>query len=589
MSDIDLTRLTDAQLGALKMVGGDLTKLPDAMLEGIRTTLAAAPAEQPTGARAARIVGQFAQGANDAIANTFGMPVDAVNWAARKAGLPSSERPFLGSESIKSGIDYVATLPGRAWDAAVFGSLAPFAESRTSRFEPVGQAERYAGATGAGVGGAASFLGPAVAMAGAARPAISAAGKLLSAAPATQVAAGVAGSNVTEATDNPWLGLAAGMLTPVLAHGAARAVRAAPAGPYSPEAERRALVETARNENIPLSAGKITGSEKLQTMESWLDKTPLPFLGGRLSAVNEEQGRAFNRAALERGGVHAEAATPNALEGGFTRISNNMNRLARNSTLTVDPAFGAALTNIEQEYGQQLLSQMAPGTVRRLQDLQTAATTAGQPGVTAVTIDGRTYQNIRSELSRTSAESADPMVRRAARQMVNALDDMAERSLPADVMGDWREARRQWRNLTTVEEAVQARNNQNTATGNVPPAALASRSQENPDLRDLSRVGNAFVGDKVPNSGTGQRNFISAMFGAPAALWGTGAISPTQAIAGAAIGAAPYAVDVALNNPMTRAWLMSRLRNAGTGPLDMPGLLPTVAAEHAVQETQGRR
>jgi hypothetical protein len=36
VSDLDLTKLTDAQLGALKMVGGDLTKLPDAMLMSLK-------------------------------------------------------------------------------------------------------------------------------------------------------------------------------------------------------------------------------------------------------------------------------------------------------------------------------------------------------------------------------------------------------------------------------------------------------------------------------------------------------------------------------------------------------------------------
>lgn len=43
MSDLDLSQLTDSQLGALKMVGGDLTKLPDDVLTGIKASLAPKP------------------------------------------------------------------------------------------------------------------------------------------------------------------------------------------------------------------------------------------------------------------------------------------------------------------------------------------------------------------------------------------------------------------------------------------------------------------------------------------------------------------------------------------------------------------
>ncbi len=49
---------------------------------------------------------QLAQGFNVALAQTLGLPVDAVNAAFKKIGL-GSEQPFGGSESIKSGLESI--------------------------------------------------------------------------------------------------------------------------------------------------------------------------------------------------------------------------------------------------------------------------------------------------------------------------------------------------------------------------------------------------------------------------------------------------------------------------------------------------
>jgi hypothetical protein len=50
-------------------------------------------------------------GFNRGLANTIGAPVDAANWAMRKAGMPVSNAPFGGSESIKRGLGVVGANP----------------------------------------------------------------------------------------------------------------------------------------------------------------------------------------------------------------------------------------------------------------------------------------------------------------------------------------------------------------------------------------------------------------------------------------------------------------------------------------------
>lgn len=195
----------------------------------------ATPEEPPTSAP--RLVGQVAQNTNDAIAATVGAPVDLVASGLRQLGVPVNN-PIGGSESIKSGIDYVATLPGRVSDAVSQRSLSPFTEDRTSRFEPLNRAEKIAAGTGQGIGSVLATMLPAGAVANAARPGTMTQGiaQALATQPLTQIASGAVGGATTGATDSPALGLAAALAVPMAAAGTAAAWRKS-AGLISPDTE----------------------------------------------------------------------------------------------------------------------------------------------------------------------------------------------------------------------------------------------------------------------------------------------------------------------------------------------------------------
>jgi len=72
--------------------------------------------------------------ANETLANTVGGPVDLVNYGLKKAGVPVSDKPFGGSESIKGAMGLIHANPDEV--------------------QPQNEAERIAGGIGAGVGGA---------------------------------------------------------------------------------------------------------------------------------------------------------------------------------------------------------------------------------------------------------------------------------------------------------------------------------------------------------------------------------------------------------------------------------------------------
>lgn len=116
------------------------------------------------------------------------------------------------------------------------------------------------------------------------------------------------------------------------------------------------------------------------------------------------------------------------LETGQNKLSQRFEDLTKGNTLTVTPKFGTELDGIKAEYGDRLFEDVQPGLMRRIDELRTAATATGQPGTHAVTIDGRTYQNIRSDLSKIAGTAPRPADRQAAHAMVDALDSVAEGS-----------------------------------------------------------------------------------------------------------------------------------------------------------------
>ena len=283
------------------------------------------PEEPPTSAP--RLAGQFAQNTNDAIASTVGAPVDLVASGLRQLGVPVN-RPIGGSESIKSGIDYVATLPGRVSDAVSQRSMGPLTEDRTSRFEPQNRAEKIAAGVGQGVGTVASTLLPAGAIANAARPGTVTQGvaQALATQPMTQIASGVAGGATTGATDSPLAGLAASLAVPVVtsATGAAFRKGAGILAPDTEEATRRVLARA-------LERDKMTG-------------TALAEAQGNQGVLAVEAGGPNVRGVL-RGSIASPGAARTQVQNAFdARLAGSNTRTTAALDSAISPTNSLAMT-----------------------------------------------------------------------------------------------------------------------------------------------------------------------------------------------------------------------------------------------------
>ncbi len=515
---------------------------------------------------AGRAIGQFGHGFNDSLASTLGAVPDALNWAARESGaFPAlglkTTPPGFYADKIKQGIESLVPPP-------------PPAE---------GTLERGAYGAGRGVADAASIAIPAAGVARSAQ-AGSMLGRVasgLAAQPGAQAVAGAVGGGVGQATDNPLLGLGASLAVPFGAAAARRAVSPV-INRLTPEAQR--LAGVAHQEGIQLTPGQQTGSRPLQTAESVLGT--LPLSAGMAQTRQQAQRVALNRAVLRRAGIAADAATPDVLDAAHTRLGHEFQQLSGQTTVRFDRQLGQDLTDIANRYYQTLPVNQRPIFAHYLQDLQQTAAN------NRMTLPGAAYQLTRSRLG-SQAKAAmqnDPHFGNALHALQNALDDAAGRAIPHQLQDRWQDARRQYGNLRIIEDAM-ASPSAEAASGNIPPALLwrgvknqrgsAGMARGRGDLNDLSRVGQQFLKQQIPNSGTPERTQMTR--------WLTGGLPLTGALVGgvpgavAGMGAAalsaltPPAIQALMGTAAGRAWLTNQVAH-GIGPQANPALISAILA-----------
>jgi hypothetical protein len=400
----------------------------------------------------------------------------------------------------------------------------------------------------------------------------------LAAQPGMQLAANAAGNVTSDLTGNPYLGLAASLAVPFGANAGLRIPFSAPATTGA-EAERRALLADAKKEGILPSFGNVVDSGPARMFESVVSK--LPFMGNAQAKLVENNKTGFNVAALDKipavRGEGLDAATPGTVDMIKARVGKQFNALENNTTVNIDPQVGTDIAKAKADFSKQLESQMPPSITKQLDELATAPAAGSEA---KPQIDGETYKNIRSKLSAMLGSTSGPD-RQAVGAMIDALDGAVQRSLPKDMVQDWKDARQSWRRISMIDDAVSARHNGETAVGNIPPGSLDARAGSDRDMARLGQIGTKYVGDKTPDSGTAMRTLIHNAMGLGAGAGGAYAFPMTTA----ALAGGGYAANLMMNNPYTRAALINRLQRSRQGVVDR-GLVATLAGQRAENSGQ---
>lgn len=455
----------------------------------------------------------------------------AATGAIGTAGLPGDVRSGVEALAKKAGISpevtqtFLQTLPilGPALASGpTSGDIRGAVEGVTGplSYEPKNTAEKY-------IQNVATFA-PA-AMAGP--------GGIVRKAVEQAVLPGIASQAAGDLTEGtaaePYARAAAAIATPIVT---GRIVT-----PLKVPKSREDSVNILKKEGVDITAGQKTGSKFLRKQEEELG-------GSTAEAIAQRQAEQFTAAVLKRVGEDAPRATTEVVNGAFERIGGQMNKLAAANPLTVDAKLNNDVKAAQAEYNRLVSpSNRAPAIEQITDDILHPVAKDLDGG----TIMGDQYQAMRSQLGRDArAARNDPNLQKALYGIQTALDDAAERSIKAlnpDMLGQWSEARGQYKNLLAVEKAINY-SGENAAGGIITPQNLARAvksmggtrdySRGRTDLSVLARAGSEVMAP-LANSNTASRMraslFLHGLGGAAGAAFGYGSgLSPSE-IAGAAI------------------------------------------------------
>lgn len=556
MSDtLDLTKLTDAQLGALKMVGGDVTKLPDKMLSDISATLGSSPAPSTT---------DKVMGGVNAVVNTVGTGLTKGVTGLFGLGDTVGELGKRGAEWVgeKAGFPETGKTVGRGFkDFTTLGGLTPSAEGLNDLiFNKAGVPEVNAGDNPALTihpGGSNINLGKMI------DSGIQAVPSMLGGGVASAIP-GFAGGVTSEAAGQATAGTPWEFPARILAgfggyKAGQRAVTPLPAN-LAPEEAR--LVQLAKEKDIPMTVGQETGRGR--AVESALSR--FPTSQGKMAEFADTQNTAINREALKSVGEVGDRLDPTTMNSVIKSASNKF-ETAKNASgdVKLDTAFFQDLNKTITSYLDNTpAAAVTPSVTKRAADF------VNQPGHT---LTGEQYQEFRRTLNEASQSVTDVGAARALRGMRNALDDAMGASLPADQAQAWKDVRRNWANLKVLTKAAAGGTVDSRASGDLSPSALsmALRSQQGADrfssttggLNDTARIA-AYLADTRPNSGTPSTLAMQSML--------TGGPVAGGALAGGLPGAAMAGGALAVPNIMARAM-------TGQGWATPAGALAPIPAE----------
>ena len=310
-------------------------------------------------------------------------------------------------------------------------------------------------------------------------------------------------------------------------------------------------------EQVPLNVAQRTGSPSAQKAASALKS--IPWTSGKEAAKEAERQLAFNRALLRKIGENAKAATPDVLAQADARIGDTIETIASQTALKVDDRMLNEMAKLEQEHAKRLTTDQWKPLASYFDDLL----------ATGGTISGETYQLTRSKLGRVAFKTENPDIEAAAKGLQRILDNTFDRQAPASLVDKMHTARKQWRGLSQITEAIEKGRSQ---TGDIGAKQLYAAVQRTSpgfakgsggDLADLARAGRQFLPDPEANTSRTAQSALWQNLMTMGSLGGLGAgfgyATGGDPLVGAALGvggaAASRGASSLLNSPAFARYL----------------------------------
>ena len=346
--------------------------------------------------------------------------------------------------------------------------------------------------------------------------------------------------------------------------GAASALSAAAkGGKAAMEPALRDLAMKAESYGIPITAAQLTDSRFVRTLKSVVDK--LPFSGAQKLAGQQQKG--FNRAVAQTFGENADTVTADVAAAAKRRLGKTFEALSARNKLKVDGQLLNDLVSLSDEAAKTGTADNARAVSSLVDDFLSRT----ENGV----VQGKAYRELDSRIGRLIKGTQDGDKRHYLGRLRDSIRDAMDRSIsPADSKA-WSGARKQYRNLKTVEDLIEK-----SATGDLSPSlllGLVRRSDKNMaytgggDLGDLARIGQRFLKDPIPNSGTAERLLAAGALGGGGYALG---IDPTTLATMALLG---RGVGGALNSRTAQRYMLNGAPALERLGAPLPYLLPATA------------
>lgn len=283
------------------------------------------------------------------------------------------------------------------------------------------------------------------------------------------------------------------------------------------------LAQKALEYGIPLTRSQIGDSKFAQGLASVAEKMPLT--GG--VGFRTSQQDAFNKAVASTIGEDADKITPDVINNAYKNIGAKFDAVHSGLQVKVDDNIINQLGSIEDDAKNSITKEhyeIVKNNINKfLGDID-------ENGV----IPGEKLNSLRSNLAKTLKST-----RNDASSYLGDIHDLVMNTATADSpekQALLNEARSQYKNLKTIEPLAAKADR-----GNITPSLLTNAARQSYSdfarggggkLGDLARIGNTFLKDKIPNSGTPERQMLIHGLEGAAAI-GTGVASPMTAVAGA--------------------------------------------------------
>lgn len=309
-----------------------------------------------------------------------------------------------------------------------------------------------------------------------------------------------------------------------------------------------------------LTPGQRTGSTALRQIEAGMES--FPPTAGAMTKIKANNQTVLNRVAAKAIGENADDLSESVLGRAYTRIGNRFN-FAKGDNIQLGDDFLNGLAKIDNEY-QGVWGGKGDAAFKSLMDDALDDASKG-------TISGERYTRLRSDLSKRARDAFSQQNSRlgqAVDDMIETLDNAAQKSLPAGKAKVLTEARQQWATLRTLEKSMNGENVSGTKLANKlrtrDPKGFTFGFKDN-DLYTAARFADRFK-PLVGDSGTATRMGVQ-MLGGGLAGSGVAAMTGHDPMTGLAYGVgAPLALrgaqGVYLSRPIQR--YLSR------GLLDLP-------------------